>query len=760
MAERAAQQELARDLGFLEAYTIGVGTMIGAGIFVLPSIAAANAGPASMVSFAIGGVVSLLAALSLSELATGMPRAGGSYFYVNRALGPFFGSIVGWGMWAGLMFATAFYMLGFGQYLTFFWGEVPVAVAALAMAGLLALINYRGVKEAGSLQNLIVVLLLGFILVFIAFGILRVDWEVFRPFNPRGWGAVATTAATVYVSFIGFEVVATSAEEIKDPGRNLPLAMIASVLTPTGLYVLVMLISTGTLPVPELAASRIPVADVAGEYLGVAGALMMVVGALLATISSANASILSAARVNFAMGRDRILAEWLNEVHPRFRTPYRAIVVTAAIVLLLIAVNVGIETLADVASFAFLATYALVHVSVIVLRRAAPEDYRPSFRLPGPAYPFVPVAGLASCLLILGAMRPMVMLAGLGILLLGAGWYALYASARAAPVSLVGEAIVGPRGRERLRGAYRIVVAVANPETQRELIRLAAAAAGERENAELVAINVTVVPPQTALDQQLRFEAERVGRQAALLESARAAAEDRGIRLRTRAIVGRDVAAVVSNVLREERARQLFIGWKGSRKRAEHILGTNIDRIVQDAECEVTLVKPGTRRTGPPAALISTGPHTPLAVRRAYDVARSAGGPRRDLTLVRVEVVGEDGLDDPERVRGARERGEMLIRRVADEAGVPAAAYEARVVVAGRLKPTIFEEASRYPLVFLGATRQPALRRALFGSLPEEVGERTDCSIAIVRGPQARPRTIVEALIERLTGGREGRSGD
>ncbi|MFB6278779.1 MAG: APC family permease, partial [Salinibacter sp.] len=105
----AAEQELARDLGFLEAYTIGVGTMIGAGIFVLPGIVAENAGPAGMISFLIGGAVSLLTALSLSELATGMPKAGGSYYYVNTALGSFFGSVVGWSMWGGLMFATAFY---------------------------------------------------------------------------------------------------------------------------------------------------------------------------------------------------------------------------------------------------------------------------------------------------------------------------------------------------------------------------------------------------------------------------------------------------------------------------------------------------------------------------------------------------------------------------------------------------------------------------------------------------------------------------
>ncbi|HKL28819.1 MAG TPA: amino acid permease, partial [Natrialbaceae archaeon] len=408
-----ADQELARDLGFLEAYTIGLGTMIGAGIFVLPSIAAEQAGPASMVSFALGGVVSLLAALSLSELATGMPRAGGSYYYVNRALGPFFGSIVGWGMWAGLTFASAFYMIGFGQYLLpglgsyvgFLagWGELGITVAALAMAVLLTGVNYYGVKETGALQNVIVLSLVALIVAFLGLGI--VSGPGIGEFNPYGWPSVAATVGTVYVSFIGFEVIATSAEEIKNPSRNLPLSMIAAVVTPTLMYVGVMFVSTGTLSIDALATSKIPVADVASEFVGSLGALMMILGAVFATISSANASILSAARVNFAMGRDRILVNWLNEVHDRFRTPYRSITVTGIITLVLIAVGVGIGTLAEVASFMYLVTYALVHVAVVVLRRADPADYEPSFRIPGVLYPVAPVAGFLATLGVLISMN-------------------------------------------------------------------------------------------------------------------------------------------------------------------------------------------------------------------------------------------------------------------------------------------------------------------------------------------------------------------
>lgn len=741
-----ADQELARDLGFLEAYTIGVGTMIGAGIFVLPGIVAEAAGPASMVSFAISGVVSLLTALSLSELATGMPRAGGSYYYVNRALGGFFGSIVGWGMWAGLMFATAFYMLGFGQYLTFFWGEMPVAIAALVMAFLLIAINYRGVKETSALQNLIVIALIGLILVFIAFGLFNIDWQVFRPFNPQGWGAVATSAATVYVAFIGFEVIATSAEEIKDPGRNLPLSMIASVLTPTLLYVLVMLVTTGVLPIAELAASYIPVADAAEVYLGGVGALIMVIGALLATISSANASVLSAARVNFAMGRDRILTSWLNEVHQRFRTPYRAILVTGGVILALIAIGVGIETLADVASFTYLMTYALVHIAVFVMRRAGPEDYDPDFKMNDWLYPVVPFLGFISCIVIIGQMRPEVLLIGSGIVLLGVVWYMVYARKQELKVSLVGEAIAA---RPRMAGVsnnehYRVVVALANPETEKHLTRLAAAAAHKHENAEIVAINVIEVPPQTALEQGIRFEEERIETQRQLLRSARDAAEELDVGLRTRALVGRDVAQVILNVLKEEEANQLVMGWSGRHKRYQHVLGSNIDRIAREAPCEVSLVKIGEpQEMQRIVALAGHGPFAPLALQRAVQFARSTEG--ASLTLLRVESREQEEGADPEEV------GQAVIADVAERAGVAPPEFEAKVVVVDDVQEGLLQAVEEYDTICVGATRSGGLTQALFGSIPERIGAEARGTVAIVRGHQYRPRSVTEGLVERLS---------
>ncbi|MCL9815206.1 amino acid permease [Natranaeroarchaeum aerophilus] len=782
-----SEQELARDLGFLEAYTLGLGTMIGAGIFVLPGIVAEAAGPASMVSFTIGGVVALLAALSLSELATGMPKAGGSYYYINHALGSFFGTIVGWGMWAGLMFATAFYMLGFGQYLL----DQPstaigVVAAALVMAALLTLLNYRGVKETGSFQNIIVISLVGLILVFIAVGLPQVDPDLLQPFTAgQGWPAVGVTAGTVFVTFIGFEVIATSAEEIKQPGRNLPLAMVAAVVTPTLLYVLVMLVSTGVLPVPELAASDVPVADVARATAGALGAVtiggftiqfsvigggIMIIGAVLATISSANASILSAARVNFAMGRDKILADWLNQIHSKYRTPYRAILATGGVILALIASPLPIDTLADVAAFMFLVTYALVHIAVVVLRRAEPENYDPDFRIPSWGYPAIPIVGFFGCVVVLVQMgdTPLVTVSGvtllsvvqaigIGIILLSIGWWAYYARQKAISTTLVGEAVAPTKEAVSENEVYRVVVPIANPTTEQTLIRYAAASAYSHEGpTELIAVNVIEVPPQMS-PEQIELEEERVNIQQDLLENAKETAETLDIPLRTRAIVGRNAGSALLSVIKEENADHVLMGWGGSSRRRDAIFGTTLDPVIERAPCEVTLVTNPRPSPGRIVALAGGGPNAPVAARRAGELTRTFEN--ASLTLLNVQSPAdndsptEDDLDERE---SPTSKGEAAISEVAVKAELEETEYDSQVIVSETVRETLIESVGKYDTVSVGATGQSFVAQTLYGSIPQTIVEESDGTVLISRDADRSPRTLREALGENLRSILEG----
>lgn len=776
--------ELARDLGFLEAYTLGLGTMIGAGIFVLPGIVAAAAGPASMVSFSIGGVVALLAALSLSELATGMPKAGGSYYYINHALGSFFGTIVGWGMWAGLMFATAFYMLGFGQYLL----DQPstaigVVLAALVMASLLVMLNYRGVKETGSFQNYIVISLVGLILVFILVGLFSVNLDNLQPFTGgEGWAAVGVTAGTVFVTFIGFEVIATSAEEIKDPGRNLPLSMVAAVVTPTLLYVLVMLVSTGVLPIDVLADSSVPVADVASATTAIFGSItlfgftlqfstvgwgIMIVGAILATISSANASILSAARVNFAMGRDRVLADWLNKIHDRYRTPYRAIIATGLVILALIASPLPIDTLADVAAFMFLLTYALVHIAVVVLRRADPDEYNPDFLIPTGLYPAVPALGFVACLAVMVQMgedpaiigipetlvgvglplggaelslAPLSVVQAIGLLIvaISIGWWAFYARDQAVSTSLVGEAVAPEPETADDEDMYRVLVPVANPATQRPLIRYAAASAAAQDRpAELIAINVIEVPPQTSPAQ---VEEERVERQQELLDNAKTIADELDVSLRTRELVGRSAANTVLSVADEEAVDEILLGWAGTKSRREVLFGSTIDPILERAPCEVTLVKDPTDTPGDIVALAGRGPNAPVAIRRGAELLRSFDG---DVSLTLLNVQSSDE-EDP------TETGEAIVSDLAEVADLDADEYESKVIVADDVRSTLIDAVGAYDTISVGATGQGTVARTLFGSVPNEILEHATGTILMSRDRREREQSLREAIAYRL----------
>jgi basic amino acid/polyamine antiporter, APA family len=753
-----SEGELARNLGFVEAMTMGGGTMIGAGIFILPGIAAEGAGPASSISFAIAGLAALLAAISLSELATGMPIAGGSYHYVNRALGSLFGSIVGWGMWTGLMFASAFYMIGFGQYLVepipFFSGRALVILFGLLGLALLVGVNYYGTEESGSFQNIMIGLELVVIVVYLVVGFFYIDAANLEPFAPTGPSGIIATTGLVFVTFLGFEIIATVAEEVKNPGKNIPLTMILSVVSVTLLYVIVMIVSTGVVPFDELGDSLVPVGDVAEVSMGAAGVAAIVAAAALAAISSSNSSVLAAARVVFAMGRDNLMHDWLNTTHSRFRTPHRAVIATGLLTGLLVAaglqVEAIIEVLAEVASFSFLVAYSLVHAAVVVIRRAEPEDYEPDFKIPSVLYPWVPIAGIALSMLVITQMNLAVIGIGIGIIVLGIVWYFLYARRQDIDQSLVGDAIVnGSEGGsvDVDEDRYRVVVPIANPESQKNLLRLAAVSArthSEGETPEIVAVNITRVPTQTALEQELEFEEQRVETQRELLQSAREAAADLDISLRTRAILGRDIGQTLLTVLEEEAADQVVLGDRGhGRRTREFVFGSTIDPVLENAPCDVTIANLRRDEIGDVVALAGPGPHAPVAARRAAEFATLSG---TTPTLLNVQSPG-DGDEDDDPI----ERGEAVIEDVAETAGLEPGNYESEVLVAEDTKSAILEEVGGYDTICAGVSEKSSVSKILYGSIARTVQQETDGNVVMVRGPYETHWSVTEAVAERLS---------
>ncbi len=535
MEDSMSDEDLAKDLGLISALAIGIGTMIGAGIFVLPGIAAQEAGPVVVISFIIGGVIAMINAFSVSELGTAMPKAGGAYYYINRALGPLFGSISGMGDWIGLAFASAFYAIGFGGYLADLLDGVVVPVPGLGELALLPTIalgplvltdiqigaviagiafvgvNYIGAKETGGIQTAIVTILLGLLTIFAIIGFFSFDWGTVAAdgsYMPEGAGAILPGAALVFVSYLGYAKIATIGEELKNPGRNLPIAIIGSVAIVMVIYAILVTILLGLIPHEEFFLETVEdapmsyAAEIVFDYqlpvfgfdiplLG-AGVTSITIAALLATASSANASILASARINFAMGRDKIVSDKLNEIHPRFATPYRSIAVTGAmIIVFIIGLGETVEILSSAASVLHLVVYALINASLIVFRETNPPEYDPDFEVP--FYPFLPIAGFFLSLALVYFMNNRATLIAGAFVVFAVVWYFAYARSETELEGILGNYIldrseempdiavsaasaVQPEGTDE----YTVVVPVSNPRTESTLLSLASAREGKR----------------------------------------------------------------------------------------------------------------------------------------------------------------------------------------------------------------------------------------------------------------------------------------
>jgi amino acid transporter len=425
--------ELERTIGLSGAVAIGVGTMIGAGIFVFPGIAAGRAGPAASASFAVGAVVALLVALPASELATAMPRSGGGYYFISRGMGTVAGTVVGIGLWLGLVFASAFYLVGFGEYLSALVGfdASGFVVGSAVVAGVvLTAVSLTGTENVAKIQNVVVALLLSILVAFLAYGAADAlgafgSETVPERYAPYGYGPVLSTAALVFTSYLGFAQIATVAGEVKNPARNLPLGMVGSVVAVGIMYVVTVFVATSAVGSEALRGyGETAVVEVARELLGAPGALAVVGAGLLATVSSANASVLASSRAVFALSRDALLPRRAADVNLRYGTPHIALALAGGPVVLLAATG-RVEVLAEVASFLHLVMYGLICFALIALRRSPPDWYDPDFRTP--LYPVVPLLGGAASFALIYYMQRASKIVGGFVMLAAAAWYAYYA---------------------------------------------------------------------------------------------------------------------------------------------------------------------------------------------------------------------------------------------------------------------------------------------------------------------------------------------
>lgn len=415
-------QRLKKSLKLFDVYALATGTTLSAGFFLLPGIAAMNAGPAVILSYMIAVLPLVPATFCIVELTTAMPKAGGVYYFLDRSMGPLLGTVGGIGTWLALVLKVAFALIGMGVYIALFIPDVPIIPVAIAIAIALGVLNLFGANSSGMFQIFIVFIVLVILIGFIASGVPNIQLSHFDGYFDSGSAAILSTAAMVYISYAGLTKVTSLSEEVENPERNLPLGIFLALGTAILIYGIGTAVMVGVIPMEQLAGDLSPVATVAGIIFGSTGVIVVSVAAFLAFISVANAGTMSASRYPLAMSRDFMMPSMFQKLSKN-GMPVNAILVTVLSIILILLV-LDTSKIVKIASAFQLLMFMFVCIAVIVMRESKIDSYDPSYR--SPLYPWMPIFGVLSSLWLLNSMGLWTKVFTVVMFMIGVVWYKLY----------------------------------------------------------------------------------------------------------------------------------------------------------------------------------------------------------------------------------------------------------------------------------------------------------------------------------------------
>ncbi len=405
------ERGLKREIGLFGATALGIGAIIGSGIFIVTGIVAGITGPAMIVSVVIAGIIAVFSAMSVAELGVYLPEEGGTYAYAQKLISPFAGFIAGWIWIFSNIFVGAAVSLGFAYYFVTIFPAVPVKIIALVICSIFIFINYIGLKESVLFNNILVTAKVLILMFFVAFGLGFLRPGNFTPFATGGSMGILSGAALIFFAYTGFARVTLMAEEVKDPKKTLPRSIYLALGISTVIYLLVSIVAIGIAGAPALAQSGSPLANAIGST-GSSGAVLLIsLGAMIATASVLLTTIMGISRIVFSMARNQDLPALFDRIHPRFRTPHYAIAVTGAcmIAALLLA---DLTLVVSVSTFAMLIFYLIANIAALRL----PPEHR--------QYPsWIPATGVLSCIGLIVFLSPVSWVIGCIGLLIGGSWF-------------------------------------------------------------------------------------------------------------------------------------------------------------------------------------------------------------------------------------------------------------------------------------------------------------------------------------------------
>lgn len=715
-----ASDTLRRSLGLYAVLTISIGAMVGSGIFVLPGLAFKIAGPSVVIAFFLAGIVVLPAALSKAEMATAMPQAAGTYLYIDRAMGPLMGTVAGFGVWFSLVFKAAFALVGLSAYLAYFIPHPDRPIAVLLAVVLIGL-NLLGASQTAKLQVLLVTGAIVILLAFVGFGIPHVRSSAFDPLMTHGIKGLLAATAVVFMSYAGVTKVASIAEEVRRPGRNIPLGMLVSIGFMMLLYPAIVAVIVGVSPAAELAKTETPMTLAAEQFMGSAGVAIIAGVAVVALLSMTNAGIIASSRYPFAMARNSLAPRQFAVIGRRSGAPIVGIAVTGAVLLALV-MFVPLIELAKLASAFQLLVYALINLALIAFREAHLDWYEPQFK--SPLYPATQIFGISAALLLLTQMGTVPLIGAVLFVIAGVIWYRVFGRTRAVKESAARDAL-------RLRENQRLVRATA-----------AAVAAGGRKHI-LVLVRRPTRPSRqhTLFRLALRLGASPGGhihvinfdartRRMIPTDEDRARARQLGIEVTTEQYTDEDRRGMVHSFVEREGV-DLFIADLPQELKATRHVNRDLRWLREHLTCDSVFLRNREVDQIDRIAILGTGgPYDPVKIEMADHIARYEHAEVRFVHLT-----------PPDAPPAQAESIQRYHEQLGEALTVP---WDERVQPTGDLIETLTGLSRGANLVILGA---PTHRFSVFTDLADGIAESVDCPALLVHMPTLeKPGALTRAI--------------
>jgi len=745
---------LSREMNLFTVTMIGVGGMIGAGIFVLTGIAAGEAGAAVILVFLLNGLVTSLTAMSYAELGSVLPGAGGGYIFIKEAMGGTAGFLAGWMSWFAQAVAGSLYGLAFGRFaaelieLTAFpnFGLTVDQLSLVFMTIIIItfiFINSWGASEIAAAGNILTLTKIAILGVLVAFGLAAIagtdlsQAEISTDFFSHGVIGVLSAMGLTFIAFEGYEIIAQSGEEVINPKRNIPIAIFVSIAIAVVIYILVAFVAMGATTAP----AGITVSAYLGEQGEVAiievasqvfpfgiGALVLLIAGLASTTSALNATTYAASRVSFAMGRESNLPSLFAKVHPRRHTPYWAVVFTG-ILMIAMGWTLPIADIAAAASIMFLLLFMQVNLAVLFLRRSRPELDR-GFKVP--LFPFLPLVAIVTNALLALSLFGFSTVAWyfvIGWTLIGALAYFAYFSrieAMEKPKEILHEEVL-------VSNDYSVLVPIGS-SLQAEILGRIGAIIASDQGGEVLALHVVQVPQQLSLTDGRIFLKES----RPLLDEAISWAKERDVAVHTIIRLGRKVAEAIRLTAGENASDLMVLGWPGYTNSSGSLFGSVIDPIVDNPPTDVVVVRYRPWRPLKKILVpVTGGLNSRLAVKLAVSMANAESQEDVSLTILHVLPLGTN------------HRAEVVGQRAleASQEGVEYDHIGTIMVQSDDRAAAILDVAEGYDLIVIGASEEPIFRNFMVGTLAERVARNANVTVMMVKRRSSPLHSFVRQTI-------------